>query len=410
MLIRSNVLLNCLMVLICVCFSSCSPHQRNLSVDDPFRLLYTTSVSNDSKPTENPAIDSFLTLSALQMPVSTFFRVLSDRFGVGIVYSPSLDSRTITAEFKRADLPSVLNIVSRQLDVQLVKTGNTYYVGNLRPEDRAILVRSVFGYDSVELKTVLQSVLSEKGRASVISDRIVVAADHETVLRRVSEMLDYLDSVSTDVWVVQLCFIVLRKDALLSGGFDVSSSGKVAYNISENKLEVQDLRLDGLFNLSSNSDIADIYSSPMFLLRDGSTGSWLEGVRTPVPRKTVSDYGVVTVSGYDYINTGFQVDVTVTGSKRGARLQLFMSLSDIKSMVSDAPVTTQSDLRIDTDIGIGRVYLLGELSTLKFLDSRSNILNLSRDRGRSVLQVWGQIFKVSTSPLEKPDLSVVSSL
>lgn len=382
-----------MMVLLFIC-TSCS-QLKQVPQDDPFRKLYTARVAQRSGQGGKVEKSPLITLSCYQMPLSLFCRILSDKYKVGMVYSEQLGPKTITAEFKDTDFQSVLNVVSRQLGVDIVRVGNTYFVGTLRPQDRGILVRRVLGYDVDSLRSIVNAMISQQGKSSVMSNSVVVATDHESVIRRIAEMLDYLDTVESDTWIVQLCFVLLRKDALLQAGFDVTSSGTISYNISENSLDLKDFKIDGLLNLASSSSFADIYASPMLLVRDGSTGKWQDGQRVPIPRKTVSSEGTVTTNGYDYVDAGFMVDATVKQSRIGGRLTLKIEMSDIKSYVEEAPVTTQSVYNIDVDLIPNKLYLLGELTQFKVLDQQQNIFNLSTDRGKTVLQVWGQLYRIT---------------
>ena len=382
------------MALLLICSSGCS-QVRDIKQDDPFRRLYQVrSVFASDSSNIDSSNSPLITLSCFKMPLSVFVRVLSDEYSVGMVYSESLSDKTITAEFKSTDLTSVLNVVSRQLSVDIVRVGNTFYVGSLRPEDRGILVRRVLGHNRDSLNQVAQSMISQNGKVSVTSDGVIVATDHESVIRRFAEMLDYLDTVESDTWIVQLCFVTLRKDALLEAGMDVTSSGTLSYNISENKLDLKDFRIDGVMNILSNSSFADVYSSPMLLCRDGQTSIWQDGQRVPIPRRTVSDYGTVTTTGFDYVNTGFLVEASVTPCKTGGRLKLKIELSDIKSYIENAPVTTQTSYSFDVDLEADKAYLLGELSTYKVLDSQENTALFSRDRGKTVVQLWGQLYRI----------------
>lgn len=380
---------------------SCS-QLKDINQDDPFRRLYGYKPSDLSAVQKvSTKVYPTLTLSCYQMPVSLFCRVLSDKFLVGVVYSEALSAKTITAEFKDTDLASVLNVVSRQLSSEIVRVGNTFFIGSLKSEDRGILIRRILGYDQASLDQIIKSMISDKGKSSVMVNGIAVVTDHESVIRRISETLDYLDTLDSDTWIVQLCFVNLRKDALIQAGFDVKSSGTISYNIAESQVDFKDFKLDGLFNFASSSSFADVYSSPMFLLRDGSTSKWQDGQRVPIPRKTVSSEGTVTTSGYDYIDVGFIVDATVYQSKRGGRLKLRIEMSDIKSYVEESPVTSQSVYQFDADLETQKPYLIGELTTFKSLDTQDKVLVFGADKGKAVLQVWAQLYKISGSSQER---------
>lgn len=388
-----------MMVLVFTCIS-CS-QVRDISASDPFRLLYSAHTVLPRAVSESNFDFPTLSLSCYSMPLPLFCRILSDKFLIGMVYAESLSSKLITAEFKNTDLSSVLNVVSRQLSVDIVRVGNTFFVGSLRPEDRGILVRRVLGFEGSELSSMVSAMLSTTGKSSVISNSIIVVADHDSVIRRISELLDSLDSMDSGTWILQLCFVLLRKDALLEAGFDVKSSGTISYNISENTLDFKDFSLEGLLNLASDSSFYDLYASPMLLIRDGFTANWQDGSRVPVPKRTVSDSGTVTTTGYEYIDTGFLVSATVRESKSGALVTLSVEKSDISDYVEDSPVTTQSVYSTQLEMVPFKPYLLGELSVFKLLDSQNNVLNFGRDRGKVSMQVWGQLYRISGDLSEK---------
>ena len=46
-------------------------------------------------------------------------------------------------------------------------------------------------------------------------------------------------------------------------------------------------------------------------------------------------------------------------------------------------------------------YLLGELSQFKVLDTQRNVLNFGRDKGKTAMQVWGQLYRIRGESYEK---------
>lgn len=389
------------MILSMACFNSgCS--LREVKQNDPLRLLYDPLILSSSDTSSGEKLDSFpsLTLSAHAMPFSVLLRILSDKFNIGLVFSEKLNNKTITAEFKNSSLKDLLNVLSRQLDTDIVQVGNTYYIGSLRPEDRGILFRKVISFSNEDIKNSVSPVLSDKGKCSIVGSGVVTIVDHESVLRRASELLDYLCSVDTPVWIVQLVFVVLKRDALAEGGADVKTSGTISYNISENRVDLKDFKIDGLINAAMSSSFSDIYSSPMLLIREGSESSWKTGRRVPVPRKTVSDYGTVTTSGYDYVDVGFSVNCSVISSRAGGLLTLNISKSDIESYVESAPVTAQNVYSLKVDLKPLTLYLLGELQLFTDLNTQDNILTFGKNSGKSVVQLWGQIYRITPGAKE----------
>ncbi len=260
-----------------------------------------------------------------------------------------------------------------------------------------MLVRRVLGHDGERLDTILKSMLSVDGRVSITRNSVAVVTDHESVLRRVSEMLDYLDAQESRSWIVQLYFVSLRKDMLLEGGLTTKSSGSISYDISSNKISVENLRLDGFFEFLNNSSYADLYASPMFVIRDGYTAKWHDGERVPIPKKTISEQGTVTTTGFDYIDTGLVVNASLLESSIGTNLTLEITFSDVKSYVEYSPVTSQTVFKTDVDMQTNKIYLLGELNRFQHVDKQEDTLKFGADRGKVVLQVWGKVYKIDGS-------------
>lgn len=382
------------MAILFLCINGCG-FVKDVKQDDPFRLLYNGERQvfvADS--VESPAV--YLTLSAFKMPLSSFCRILSDKYDIGMVFSDGLSAREITAEFKRTDLQSVLNVVSRQMGVDIVRVGNTYFIGALRPEDRGVLVRRVLGYDQSSLTSIVTPMLSQTGKANVMLNGVVVATDHESVLRRISEMFDYLDTVDPGSWIVQLYFVALRKDAMIEAGFDMKSSGSLSYDIQESKISVDDLKLDGLFSFGADSNFTDVFAAPMLVIRDGSTGLWKDGERVPIPKKTVSDQGTVSTTGFEYVDVGFNLTATVKEGRKGGFLKLEIKQSQIKNYVEYSPVTSETSFKIEVDLLPEKIYLLGELNTFKQADQQQGTALFSRDSGKTSMQIWCKLYRVGS--------------
>lgn len=386
------------MILLLIC-SSCRPNSYE---NDPFRMLYSPSeASSVSVSLSSVKPLPTLTLSAHLIPFSVFARVMSDTFNIGLVFSEKLFQKTITAEFKETGLEDVLNVVSRQLNTDVVHVGNTYFVGKLRPEDRGILVRKVIGYTNKELQDTVRSSLSQYGKLAVVGSGIVTAVDQPSVLTRVVSLLDSLDRFDNPAWIIQLAFLIIQRDALIEAGAKIATSGTISYNVQDNQFQLKDLNIDGIVNTALQSSFADVHSSPMLLCREGSKSTWKFGKRVPIPKKSTSNYGVVTVTGYDYLDVGFTVSAQVEPSRVGGLLTLEVNKSDIESYVDYAPLTSQNFYSFKVDMQPNKCYLLGELQLYKDLNTVTDILNFGKTSGKSVIQLWGQIYRIRPGTLQK---------
>lgn len=76
-------------------------------------------------------------------------------------------------------------------------------------------------------------------------------------------------------------------------------------------------------------------------------------------------------------------------------------MSDIQSYVEGNPLTSNTSVNVSLDMIPNKIYLLSELQRYSLLDREEKSLLFARNKGKSVIQVWGRIYKVS-SP--NPDL------
>ena len=359
-----------------------------------------------------------VTISAKDMPVPDFLRVISAKYGASVVYEDALDSRVISIELNDVALPDVFGLLARRLKVQTSRVGSAWFVGNLRQEDRAFLVRKVRRLSDVGLKESVQTFLSEFGHVVAFSDGLVVVADRVEVLEHISGMLDQIEAARTDTWVVQLYLVSGSEDLKQTLGVDASALGNLSYSFAKASA-TGGLAVAGSFaaalKATASADGTALVGKPVFLLGDGETSAFVSGASIPIPRKTVSDQGTVTTQGFDYVQSGLSASCSVRESQGdGAKLTVKVSIGDIVGFVETAPIQSKSEFSTVAVVQSGGVYLLGSLDTSEALRNDSGIfaraLTLkTREKKSGSVQVWAKIFRVA-GPTEQAAVASVRSL
>lgn len=385
--------------------SGCSYFEANETIKkkpSPWQKLYTeVPDDNQTSLSKNYSVRTY-SFSSCGSPFSDFIRWFSDKTGSGVVSSSQIDTVSVTCEFKNATPDEIMSALSRRYNVDIVKLKNTYYLGKLNPEDRGCYVRRVRGYDASDLQTAISAFLSEHGKVTVQKDGVVIVSDTEAVLQRVSAMLESVEAASGDAWICQFYLVALRDGLKASGGADVLTSGQVAYKL--NKGEKFEPTWDNIgqelnFNFDSSADIVHLFASPMFILRDGTTGEWSDGQRVPVPKKSVSDYGTVTTTGFEYVDTGIQLKSKIRECRAGAILTVDYSDSTITGYVEYSPILRKSSLKTESPVGSGRIYLIGELQRYEESKGITSVLDLTDGKSRSTLQLFCRLYKISAPTL-----------
>lgn len=345
--------------------SGCNDVQPDKPAEVTFRDVYASLAEQQQSGGESaPEEKRRMTLSVSSMPLRQFLQHISEKEGLSIICDVELDSKPVSIDVVDTDVGEILSAVARRFGADITRQDNLYYIGNLKPEDRAFLVRKVRRLSADELRQVLASMASETGRVFASNDGLVVAADRVRVLQRVSAMLDDVERQPANTWVVQLYLISTTDKASRELGVDTTLALDVSATFANNRAKaVTDGAFKAILKAARSSTDFSVLAEPMLLMVDGGTSSIKDGEKIPIPRRTVSDSGTVTTTGYDYVDTGIIVQAILREmSSKTASCALSIDLTQVSGYVGDSPVTTGQTFTTTTVLESGGTYLVGAMS------------------------------------------------
>jgi len=332
--------------------------------------------------------------SSENMSLLHFSRWFSDTTGQGLVFSSDLSKKLITIEAVNLTASELISLVSRQLNNDVARVGHTFFIGQLKIEDRGILVRKIPCMNKDELKESVSVLLSENGRTTTFEDGVLIVSDRESVLSRISSMLDMFESIEQDSWVIQLYCLKVNTSELLEAGVNLKSTATLTYDIAKSNLKWSG-SVNGLFNFLLDSNSVQVQQSPCVTLRDGKKSSWSNVRKVPIERKNVSPEGNVETVDFDIIEAGFKAQIEIRESNQGAILSLFVEDSTIVDYISNYPVVDSSTFTVESYVDSNKTYLLGELRSLSQTNSRKDTLFFKDEDSKSSIQIWARIFNLS---------------
>jgi len=398
---------SCIIAVSLFLFSGCkSQVSRDVSV--VFQDFYRSAVDVPIDYLVDSTVVQTHDIVADNVPVPQFFEYVARAYRISVIFDPSLANKSVTLNLYQSKLDTLLDAVSRLLSVSVVKIGDVFYIGTIKPEDRAFFVRVVPRLSKQEIESLFTSILGDAGRYVVYPDGLVIVVDVQAVLQRVSDMLDLVSKVPNDSWVIQLFIFNFRGSAGETLGLDSNFAGDLSFKLLRESGSPLNTHfsgaglLSGLFQAEKQSSDISLLSQPLFVLLDGGEASFVYGDRVPVPKKSVSNEGTVTTSGYEYIQTGLNYSVTIRQLNEDmAKLGLNLSLSSVVGYVGEAPITDQQDFMTSANISSGGVYLLGSVQRDVKKSQISGLLPLwfSGDKSSSEIQIWARVYKISGSAL-----------
>jgi len=347
-----------------------------------------------------------VTLSAIDMPLNEFSRAVAEQTGLSIITELAIDSAKVTAHVVEQPVDVVLTSVARRLGVQVVNRGRLFYIGSLKPEDRGQLVRRMTRLDKSQLGDAAKLMLSDVGRAWTAPDGLMVISDRVEILARIDDMLNSIEASQPGTWVCQFYLLSLSDQSQREIGFDVNQSVAVGASYVRGSLSGAPIGLrrnlnanfSALLSAAVGSSGSRIVAQPMFLLQDGQTARIQEGEVVPVPRRTVGETGVVSVTGYERIETGLVMSTNLRQQGQDdAQLSLDLTISQVTGFVGEAPITQQSTFVTIASVSRNGTFLIGQILRDKASKVTTGTVIPTKfkwDEGSSVLQIWARVYCV----------------
>ena len=342
------------------------------------------------------------------MPVRALCSYLSRRYDVSIVTSEQLDGAVITIDLRGLSLGESLDVVARRLQVEVVQRGSLYFLGELRNEDKAVLIRRVRRLPVSQIQSAVQTVISQEGRVTAATDGLIIVADKVSVLSRVHDFCSQLEDVESVTWVVQLYLTRGVVDRLRDVGVDVLPAAEIGLSLASAAegrwptatptVEV-DAAIDAILRAEAIDSQSRGFASPFLILGDGETASLSDGRLFPYRTRSVSDQGTATDSGISTIDVSTTINATCREvSDERARLDLTVTLAEAEGEVDGLPLVRNSKVDFSADVRSGRVYLLGRLETLDESESKRSWFQFGKTSSINArhLEVWGRVYRVAT--------------
>lgn len=344
------------------------------------------------------------------MTLGEVSRRLASDYGISVVLQEGHEARTVTAEFNAVPIDDVMQAVARRASASLAVVGEkTYFIGEPKTHDRAMLVRRVRRLNQADLQTAIGAVKSEAGQVASFVDGVLVFGDRTEVITKVVSLLDQIEQVQDGTWCVQLYLLDLSARDLADIGADLVPTAEIGAafaNAGAAWNPARNLKLNASFDAvlrasrvcSSSRQIAE----PMFYLLDGGESRLVDGDSLPVPTtERVVDAGQsFTRTSYQQVQTGTTVTVKLREvSERAAKLDTSVTLAVQRGFVDEkAPIIGREEFETVALVHSGSVALIGAMRSTKGRAETENGLRVGRleDDSQRVLQIWVRALRVGS--------------
>jgi type II secretory pathway component GspD/PulD (secretin) len=299
---------------------------------------------------------------------------------------PKLDD-PVTVSFRAVPAREAISVVAQQLK------RSTEFVGGVLtfpPSGRSYVTVPSAGYaDPEQARSAFEALVGDTGIVKVVDGSVVVLGDDASI-RRANTLAESLGRLrparwTLCVWVVEVSEEFTRQLGMrfdYRGLFEVAAAGADAATIAN-------VLLRATVVAEGSRSLGRVVSRGTLLVLEGSEGTLDSGVRVPVPRRTVSNFGVVTINGFDYVDAGFSLKATVTAvPDRAVRVKLTPTISSISTYIEGAPVVARRTVTTAATVATGDWLVLAGLDEAATNDAESGFFGNVRSTSASARRVF----------------------
>ena len=357
-----------------------------------------SQVSTESRQQQQQRITL---VSGPKLTVAAFVADISQQSGVSVVVAQDLDAKTVAVDFVDTPVDQALAVVARRLDAQMIQVGNIFYLGELRAEDRAILVRSVVRLDADQVDAAANSLISDFGRVVTADGGLLIVSDRIEVIQRLHGMLDQIEQTPYRAWSVQCYMVVLSDRDARQLGFDPVQVGSLSASIGRAVKRSAEGRwaasvgFESVIRAEMSQSQSRTVIAPSIVVAEGQTGRWQSGQTTPVPRRVVTDSGAIETVSFDSIESGAVLTASVRslGHSR-AMLTVDLDLSAVVGDVEGAPILSRDRANFEAPVTVGAAHLLGSMEITTTTQGAAGLLfpSLRRQSGDDRrIYLWARV-------------------
>lgn len=312
-----------------------------------------------------------------------------------------------------APLPEILALVARSADTAIARVGSVWWIGDVSPDDRVHLVSQCKRLMPAEVQAVLGQA---GGNATVTEDGLVVLIDRAEVVRRLSSLIESVNSTESETFAVHLWIVSASSEKLAELGVDLVPAAGVSLGVATGDAigiataSGAAVQLDAVLRAAGRRRGVSVLADPTILIEDGRTAGLSRVERLPirVSNSTTTTGQVTRQDSIQYSDVGLTVSLTARAiGVDSVRIRGELELSELTGERDGIPVLRTESVQLASAFGLGQPALVAAIERERRASVLDHAWRIGRrsESERSVLQVWAMVVR-SDVPVCVPAVTV----
>lgn len=284
--------------------------------------------------------DTKITLIGLQLSWSSAVRDICSQAELSVVIPADYGGILCDLQLMEVPVYDSLNLLCNLADdVSFSLKGNTVVfsentvqsVGTVDPKFAEIS----------NLTNVIQSVLSSDSTVNSVNGMIVIGGS-ELSVKQSKLIADLVGTRQPNAWFVDVAILSMSENWQIDFGIS-GSIGGIIKKVSTEK-GILDYVLDGTWSVDYGKGIDQILLRTGVVILEGTESEIQSVEEIPIPQRTVSPEGTVTITGYETIRAGIMLTISATAVPNGIKVKLTPEISDITGFVDEKPIVSRKKI------------------------------------------------------------------
>lgn len=278
--------------------------------------------------------------------------------------APIEPARPLLVNYAGVPAQAVFEDLARQTDLELTFEHGIIRLGQ-PTRTKASYATLTAGFEaSAHLADVIRQ--ADAGTPTIAGTRLIVTGTKAQVLKA-TEIVEAAQG-GRDGWLIEVLVARITNELSRRIGISADVSGGATISLSANtsgpsrqNISAQ-LLAELLGELAETRTGAQILTRATLYVLEGGVGNLRQGDVVPVPRRTVSDQGTVTVTGFDMVQAGISLEVALRRIPAGRVVAtLTPEISAVVGFVQDAPIVSTSKASAEIILNPGEWIVLSGL-------------------------------------------------
>lgn len=317
------------------------------------------------------------------MPASDVLLDVGAQAGVSILPPPKASTQLITASFLDAPAETVIRHIASSFGLTPLFNQGVVTFGDGASSGTFLLLDP--GYESPhDLVEIIRAVSGDNAVAKVVGQRVALVVPAAQV-ERISQLETQLRT-GADSWELTVLVFDASNGFLRDLGLSATASASGTLGIrSDNdglgNLEPIQARLNAavnaLYTATESSRRASLVTHGTLLIMEGESATLSQGEVIPVPMRTVTDQGTVTVTGFESVRSGFILNAKARRVPTGVRLDINPTLSSVTGYIEGRPVLAERSMSATVVLDTGDWVIMSGLDLVSHSTDRQGMPGVS---------------------------------